>query len=530
MYAMRIVIVVAVGAFAIVAAARAGVGSISLIDASGLEFFINTDVTFATSFSASGAAMDATYTTVVAATTSGGGTAVGILSNAFNGYNNLFINGVGYNMNGPAELECDGRQVVFPEQTIGNLVVQRKVFVPEDDSYCRWLNFIRNSGAAPIQVTVTIVNQLGSGTDTIVAQTSTPPAVPTTIDEWVITFQDYAAGVSPAPRLGHILQGPGRSLSLSSINFADGNDMPFWEYAFSIPSGNTFAIMNVVTGQPSIAAAAAQCAALAGDGDRLVTCLSDTERGQVKNFDVVAPTVSLSSSTANPTNTVPIPVSVTFSEPVTGFDAGDITVVNAVLSDFSGSEASYSFELTPNADGEVRAEVPAGVAEDAAGNSSTAAASLRRTVDRVGPTVSMTSTTRNPSNVSTVIKVTANFSDNVNGFTASDIVVSNASLRNFASAAKTYSSYTFELLPLRLYGTVTAQIPAGVATDDAGNPNSAAAPFQHTVGPFFSCLPSGAAKGRDVPLHAGLTDLVPIALASLVALRHRFRYIGRLLK
>ncbi|HRI89037.1 MAG TPA: hypothetical protein PK869_12265, partial [Candidatus Hydrogenedentes bacterium] len=124
--------------------AMAGVGSVSLIDASGLEFLINTDVTFATSSNASGAANDAAYTGAVAATTTGGGTVNAALDDAFNGYNSLFVNNVSYNLNGAATLECEGRLVEFPEQTIGDLSVQRKVFVPSDDAFCRWLNIVTN--------------------------------------------------------------------------------------------------------------------------------------------------------------------------------------------------------------------------------------------------------------------------------------------------------------------------------------------------------------------------------------------------
>src|SRR5436305_1924682 len=45
-----------------------------LVDAQGLQYFIDTNVTSSTTSSASGAASDATYTHAVSATTSAGGT------------------------------------------------------------------------------------------------------------------------------------------------------------------------------------------------------------------------------------------------------------------------------------------------------------------------------------------------------------------------------------------------------------------------------------------------------------------------
>jgi len=83
------------------------------------------------------------------------------------------------------------------------------------------------------------------------------------------------------------------------------------------------------------------------------------------------------SSTAGPsggsTGSSPIPFTVTFSESVTGFVAGDITPINVTISGFSGSGTTYTFNATPIANGVVTINIPANVAQDAAGNGNTAA-------------------------------------------------------------------------------------------------------------------------------------------------------------
>ncbi|WP_167856392.1 Ig-like domain-containing protein [Hymenobacter metallicola] len=89
--------------------------------------------------------------------------------------------------------------------------------------------------------------------------------------------------------------------------------------------------------------------------------------------DSVRPTAAISSTASTPTSTSPIPVTVTFSENVTGFVAGDVTVSNGTLSGFSGSGTTYSFNVTPTAAGTVTVNVPANVAQDAASNFNTAA-------------------------------------------------------------------------------------------------------------------------------------------------------------
>jgi hypothetical protein len=93
-------------------------------------------------------------------------------------------------------------------------------------------------------------------------------------------------------------------------------------------------------------------------------------------IDTTAPSVVISTSARNPTSSSPIPVTVTFSENVSGFTADDLTLTNATLSNFSGSGATYSITLTPLAAGPVTVSIAAGVAADAAGNLNRASAPL----------------------------------------------------------------------------------------------------------------------------------------------------------
>ncbi|MBF9222993.1 Ig-like domain-containing protein [Hymenobacter ruricola] len=97
------------------------------------------------------------------------------------------------------------------------------------------------------------------------------------------------------------------------------------------------------------------------------------------SFNVTAPalTASISSSagaSGSTTGTSPIPFTVTFSQAVTGFDASDVTVTNGTVTGgtVSGSGATYTFSVTPTANGLVTVNVPASAAVDAnnTGNSS----------------------------------------------------------------------------------------------------------------------------------------------------------------
>ncbi len=137
--------------------------------------------------------------------------------------------------------------------------------------------------------------------------------------------------------------------------------------------------------------------------------------GQTYTIDKTAPTVALSSAASNPTNISPFSVTATFSESVTGFADTDISVTNCSVSNFAGSGASYTFDVTPAAEGAVTVNIPANVAQDSAGNNSTAATALSRTYDITAPAVaSVTSTTADATyGLADAINITVNFSENV---------------------------------------------------------------------------------------------------------------------
>jgi hypothetical protein len=277
-------------------------GSQGLIDNSGLKYFINTNITFNTTSSASAAMSEASYTHAVAATTLNGGTVMSTLNDAFDGYNTLCIslnntvancatgnaNFVIYNQLGPATTELSGRQVVFPTQTSGNLQMSRKVFVPTNDSFGRWLNYFTNTGITPMTVTAVIANNLGSDSNTKIVSSSDGDAVAEVTDTWVSTFQNYSGTTSPDVRLAHVLQGTGGTVPLAGINFADGDDNPFWGYTFTLSPGETKIILNFVVGQPSKAAAAAKATQLVGLPTNAVQGMSLAEQQETANFSRVS--------------------------------------------------------------------------------------------------------------------------------------------------------------------------------------------------------------------------------------------------
>ena len=96
--------------------------------------------------------------------------------------------------------------------------------------------------------------------------------------------------------------------------------------------------------------------------------------------DTTRPGVQIQDAPASHDGRTAFTLRIRFSESVSGFARGDISVTGAAVTAFSGSGASYTATLTPNTPpGNIAFEVPANVARDAAGNGNTAAAPQRVT-------------------------------------------------------------------------------------------------------------------------------------------------------
>jgi len=80
------------------------------------------------------------------------------------------------------------------------------------------------------------------------------------------------------------MQGPGAPNGLVSINFANGDDNPYWAYRLTLQPGQTAIIMHFGVAQPSKAAADAKCAQLVALPANATQCMTATEISQVVNF------------------------------------------------------------------------------------------------------------------------------------------------------------------------------------------------------------------------------------------------------
>ena len=114
---------------------------------------------------------------------------------------------------------------------------------------------------------------------------------------------------------------------------------------------------------------------------------ASTSTDNTVTYDVTAPTVTINQAAgqADPTNTSPINFTVVFSEPVTDFATGDVTLSGTapgtLVGTVTGSGTTYNVAVSGmTGSGTVIATIAAGAAHDAAGNANAASTSTDNTV------------------------------------------------------------------------------------------------------------------------------------------------------
>eukprot|EP00899_Mesostigma_viride_P003583 jgi/Mesvir1/13225/Mv12753-RA.2 len=201
-------------------------------------------------------------------------------------------------------------------------------------------------------------------------------------------------------------------------------------------------------------------------------------------IDATVPTALLSTTATTRVNTRPIPIRATFSMPVTGFTLSDLSVTSGVATNLlpvttSGVRANttWSLALDPTAEGETTITIPAGSATAANGRGNSASNTLSFVYDTSPPRVDITCTLSgtNATNTSPV-SCTITFSEAVDAFTPSGIVINCGNVRDFV-ASTDQTMFFIGIIPCQENGNVSIFVPSGVATDLAGNPSSGSVTF-----------------------------------------------------
>jgi Ca2+-binding RTX toxin-like protein len=191
--------------------------------------------------------------------------------------------------------------------------------------------------------------------------------------------------------------------------------------------------------------------------------------------DVTPPTISISSNSNNLNGSQSALVTFTLSEISTNFAFSDVTVSGGVLSNFTGSGASYTALFTPTANSTTNGtvSVASGVFTDTAGNvnadGSDANNTITLAVDTVVPTIALSSS-KNSLIAGDTTTLNFTLSEASTTFAASDVNVSGGVLSNFTGSGASYTALFTPTANSTTNGTVS--VASGVFADTAGNVNA----------------------------------------------------------
>lgn len=190
-------------------------------------------------------------------------------------------------------------------------------------------------------------------------------------------------------------------------------------------------------------------------------------------YDNAKPTIAIATTAPNPTNVSPIPVSITFSEAVTGFELADIKVTNGAPSDLQQDPVNsklWSVKITPTTAGAVSVSIPENAVKDSANNGNLSSTALAIAFDNIRPTISMTASL-NPTSAEPVL-VSISFSKAITGFELADIVVVNGVSSELQQGPVDSKLWTVKVTPTAA-GDVSVSIPENSVKDSANNGNLA---------------------------------------------------------
>ena len=211
-------------------------------------------------------------------------------------------------------------------------------------------------------------------------------------------------------------------------------------------------------------------------------------------LDQTKPTIAIrNTSLTSPTNDNPIPINLLFSEPLTGFEASDITVHGGTITAGSyqilsavadGRTVNVTFTITPSADGPVEVGVAANVATDAAGNDNANAGFIVITYDGTAPDVAITSTAQTVNTAAFTLTGTTEAGATV------DVLKAGASI---GAATVTATDWTFATMLTEGTNLFTV-----TASDAAGNTSTAAVTITRAAAPSDTTRPSVAISSFPV--------------------------------
>ena len=125
------------------------------------------------------------------------------------------------------QLEDQNREYVLGQDTLEGLEIDRKIYVPKDGNFVRYLDIFHNPTGSPIDVHIWLLSQYGDGITPVVSQTSSGDTTLQNTDHWMAMYRsgDTPPTYTYAP-LAMVWDGRRNYDKADIASF--GNDGTFW--------------------------------------------------------------------------------------------------------------------------------------------------------------------------------------------------------------------------------------------------------------------------------------------------------------
>jgi 5-hydroxyisourate hydrolase-like protein (transthyretin family) len=202
-------------------------------------------------------------------------------------------------------LEAGGQQVVARQPAVAGLDVTRRVFVPADGYFARYVDVLANPGTSAVTVNVWMTSY--TGLSSLIKTSSGDAAISVadaaTADRW-FTIDDSTDGWSSSPALAFVFDGPGGAVRTSVAAFAPSNSA-YWRWDnVTVPAGGSVAFMHFVVQQGTRAGAQASAERLVQLPPEALASLRPDELAVIRNFAVPADGLSALSALPALTGTI----------------------------------------------------------------------------------------------------------------------------------------------------------------------------------------------------------------------------------
>ncbi len=186
--------------------------------------------------------------------------------------------------------EDGGREIVSGPQTIGSVSVTRKVYVPTDRAFTRFLEIVTNTSSQYTSYTVALETDLGSDGATTIFRTGNGDTILELSDNYIITDDVNGSG---DPTMLHILSGESGVNPVVATLIGDDLKHSYW---LSLAPGETKIVMHFAAQASSQSDALLRAAGLLqtdrpdGVDNEATKGMTTIELRQVVNFGLVPAT------------------------------------------------------------------------------------------------------------------------------------------------------------------------------------------------------------------------------------------------